>query len=337
MQMPSRFICLAIMLGLSLAAGTAAGQAAPADPKAAGEALYERALKDLDEKRYAEACPKLEEVTRLLPEALGAKLTLAECYEQVGRLASAWKLYNQAAEISAAKKQNDREKKALRAAALLGPRLGRLRVVVPSAAAAPGLVVKLDDVVLELKDGKAALPLDAGAHELTLSAPGYQVERRKVTVTDGEETSVEDLRLSPIPEAAPVVVAPPPVAPPRAGDTGGNASRPVWPWVVGGVGVAAFGVGIGFVVDLGNTRAKLSDRCPNEKCYLGDDSLASVTSLGDRANRDMGLALGLGALGLGCLTAATVGLAAGKPRDSASILVPVAGPGFGGMTWQGVF
>src|SRR5262245_53849434 len=82
--------------------GASAAWGQPADPKkaSAGRALYEQALSDMDAHNYAIACRKLEEVIGMAPEALGAKITLAECYEAEGRLASAWAQYSQAKELA---------------------------------------------------------------------------------------------------------------------------------------------------------------------------------------------------------------------------------------------
>lgn len=65
------------------------------DPQAAAaaQALYAKATADMDAKDFASACRKLEEVTRLAPEGLGAKLTLGDCYAALGKLASAWGQY----------------------------------------------------------------------------------------------------------------------------------------------------------------------------------------------------------------------------------------------------
>src|SRR5262245_25783154 len=57
------------------------------------EALYDAATKAMDGNDYAAACPKLEEVVRLVPHGVGARLTLARCYEGAGRLASAHASY----------------------------------------------------------------------------------------------------------------------------------------------------------------------------------------------------------------------------------------------------
>src|SRR5262245_50638556 len=81
--------CCLTLLGLH---GTALGQS-DVERAAAAQSLYDKASTLLEEKKYAEACPKLEEVTRLVPEALGAKLALAECYEAINKLSSAWTLY----------------------------------------------------------------------------------------------------------------------------------------------------------------------------------------------------------------------------------------------------
>jgi hypothetical protein len=85
---------------------------AVAQDDAAAERLYEVATAAMDKGDYATACPKLEEVVRLVPDGIGAKLTLAECYEGAGRLASAWAVYGTARAVAAKAGQPDREKKA---------------------------------------------------------------------------------------------------------------------------------------------------------------------------------------------------------------------------------
>jgi len=339
------FVSLLIPL---LAAGPAAGQPGPEDKVREAKALYDTALVELDGGRYESACPKLETVTRLLPEALGAKLTLASCYESWGRLASAWAEYNRAAELAAATKQDERERKALRSAAALGPRLARLRVVLPaSMVATPGFEVRIDGALVTPKEGTVSLPLDAASHVLEFAAPGFDRARRAVVMKDGEETRVEGVHLSPA--LAPSPAEPPPVSPPKSSGPvpaavnsekdGGAEGRgaPAWAWAVGGVGIAALGVGIGFVVDWADAQGELEARCPGRKCELGEDSLASLTSMGDRWNRSLGVGVGLGALGLGGVVAASVALVSSKRQMDASMLVPIAGPQMGGVVWRGVF
>ncbi|MDC3961552.1 hypothetical protein [Polyangium jinanense] len=344
------FVSLLIPL---FVAGPAAGQPGSQDKVREAKALYDTALEELDGRQYESACPKLETVTRLLPEALGAKLTLASCYEGWGRLASAWAEYNRAAELAAATKQDERERKALRSAAALGPRLARLRVVIPSSmVATPGFEVRIDGALVTSKEGIVNLPLDAGSHVLEFAAPGFDRERRAVVMKDGEETRVEGVHLSP-------AFAPPPVSPPKPSGSGpatgpgpvtgpgpavvksekdsGAEGRGAWAWAVGGVGIAALGVGIGFVVDWADAQGELEARCPGRTCELGEDSLASLTSMGDRWNRSLGVGVGLGTLGLGCVVAASVALVSSKRRSDASMLVPIAGPQMGGVVWRGLF
>ena len=70
----------ALGLGATLLIAFAAIQARAADPERvlAAQALYDQATAEMEAKDYPSACSKLEEVTRLVPEGLGAKLTLGQ-------------------------------------------------------------------------------------------------------------------------------------------------------------------------------------------------------------------------------------------------------------------
>jgi hypothetical protein len=75
---------LALVLALT---GTAAADKA--------DALFKKGKKLLAEKRYADACSAFEQVDKLDP-GIGAKLNVARCYEEWGRLARAYQWYVEA-------------------------------------------------------------------------------------------------------------------------------------------------------------------------------------------------------------------------------------------------
>src|SRR5262245_58809354 len=81
------------LLALCLACPPAAAQQVSPQQRAAAQALFQAARASMDKKDYVTACPKLEEVTRILPDGVGGQFTLAQCYEESGRLASAWRAY----------------------------------------------------------------------------------------------------------------------------------------------------------------------------------------------------------------------------------------------------
>src|SRR6187401_1113411 len=105
----------ALTLGVGLAPNA---QAQTTSNSAAAQALFEQARTLMAQGRPAEACPKLEESQRLDPGS-GTLLNLARCYEQAGRLASAWNQYLEAASAARSAGNKERESEARKRAEAL--------------------------------------------------------------------------------------------------------------------------------------------------------------------------------------------------------------------------
>jgi hypothetical protein len=229
-----------ISLFFFISPSAAQAQAQAVDPQVAlaAEALYARATAELDAKSYASACRKLEDVVRLVPNALGVKLTLGECYEGLGKLASAWSQYALVAALAPKAGQAERAERAAKRAAALRPRLATMSVDVPvKTRAIPGLAIKRDGVsVGEAQWGKP-LRVDVGRYEVVATAPGRRPWKKQVEVAaDGVKVS---LSVEPLEPAVLVKKAPssrPDAAPRRPWQ------RPV-ALAVTGLGVAGVGVG----------------------------------------------------------------------------------------------
>ena len=121
---------------------------------------------------YAAACPKLEASQKLEP-AVGTQFNLADCFEHVGRTASAYALFSQVVCIAHSAGKFEREKSAKERAAALEPKLARVRLEVT--APAPGLEVRIDDVLVEKTAWSEAFPIDPGEHRgVSASAPSHR-------------------------------------------------------------------------------------------------------------------------------------------------------------------
>src|SRR5260221_11014313 len=82
---PLRFYPVCVGLAFATVMSTAHAQN---DPVAA-RTLFDEGRKLLADGKYDAACPKLEESQRLDP-GTGTLFNLADCWEQIGRTASAW-------------------------------------------------------------------------------------------------------------------------------------------------------------------------------------------------------------------------------------------------------
>lgn len=169
----------------------AAGQgAASQEAKAAAQALFDEAMALRKKDQLDEACAKLDESARLDP-APGAKFYLAECMERTGKLASAWLLYTEVADVMAATGQSKREAYARERVAALTPRLSRLSVTVPASRRIAGMVVRRDGVVVGEAQWGFAVPLDTGAHTIEATAPGMKPFKRTVELRAPGTVDVE--------------------------------------------------------------------------------------------------------------------------------------------------
>lgn len=229
--------------------------------------LYDEAVQAMDNKSYASACPKLEEVLRLTPGKVGAKITLAECYEESGRLASALAAYRRAEQAATEAQQKERAEKARQGAAALEPRCARLVVVVPTAMRGlPELVVKQDGIPVSPEDWGVSKPVDRGAHIVTVTAKERTRWETRVQIEqDGQRTSVEVKEPKPVPRLAGLSTLLPPATPDEAPSSFGAQRYAAV--AVGASGLIAVGVGLGFGVKAWQMRDESNDGHCDEYGY----------------------------------------------------------------------
>src|ERR1044071_9483616 len=112
--------------GLVLRAPVALAQPR-AEDRVAAEGLFTDARRLMQEGDFESACPKLEASRRLEP-GLGTTLNLGNCYEKLGRTASAWAEFRSA--VAEAQRAGDavRKSTAVKRAAALEARLTRLQI-----------------------------------------------------------------------------------------------------------------------------------------------------------------------------------------------------------------
>jgi serine/threonine-protein kinase len=275
---------LRVCLICAVVAWGARARAQPdAETRAAAQALFEEGRQLRAAGRCDDAVDKFVESQRLDP-AVGTLLNLADCYRSLGRTASAWLLYTEAAGAGESRGDERRVLYAQMRASELAPRLVRLVIEVRSPAPR-GLSVWRGDQRVEPAQWGTAVPVDPGTHQVSASAPGYR--RWTARVDSGEPGSVVRVE---VPELA-LDPGRRDRAPRRdeALPTSPNTTT-IAGWAVAGAGVIGLGVGVGFAI-----RARLlvdasmrlcpddQDVCLPEGAELRDEArtaeLASIIAL----------------------------------------------------------
>lgn len=148
------------------------------------DALFTNAKALMDKKRYAEACPLLEKA-RESPHGIGLIYHLADCHKHIGRTASAWAGFRDAAAAADIEGLQDRAEDARKRAAALVPHLSLLRIVVPAdAATVPDLQVQRDGIPIHRLLWNKSIPVDPGTHVISATAPGRELWNTSVVVNE---------------------------------------------------------------------------------------------------------------------------------------------------------
>jgi hypothetical protein len=336
---------MAMSAAMALGALTSPARAdVSAENRAAAQVLFDQGKEYAKNNKFAEACPKFEESQRLDPR-ISTQFKLADCFEHIGKTASAWANFLDVAGATKAAGQADREQVARDRAAAIEKKLSRLTIHVDAASTA-GLKVLRDGSEVGHALWDTAVPIDPGQHKLVASAPGKLSWEGSFTV--GAPSASVTMTVPPLADA-PVVMTPNPSLHPEPGGQinpgtalpmdrpadGGSSgtTQRIVGGVVGGVGLA--GIAVGTVFGL-QAKSKLDESqqfcrskllCSAQGISLNNDAKSAATL------STVGFIAGGAALVTGVVLFFT---APSRPAPTAT-LTPLLGPQTAGLGATGVW
>ncbi len=214
---------------------TTASADKPPSSDAQADRLFRAGEKKFDAGDFPGACMDFSESLRLGPK-LGTLLNLALCHEQTGKLVTAWSEFAHAAAWAAQNGQRDRVDFAREHVRALDPRLPRVVLQLPADQTLGG--IDLDGEPMPETRWYLPLYLDAGQHQLAVSAPGH----RRATVAFRVNASPGDqIVIVPNPEVDEAVSS---TAQTKAAASA-HAGLPTLGLV--GIGLGALGLGVGTI------------------------------------------------------------------------------------------
>jgi serine/threonine-protein kinase len=264
----------------------------------------------MDAGQYAEACPKLVESERIDP-AVGTLGWLAQCYEKVGKTASAWATYKEAESLAHQVGQSEREQVAKEHADALEPTLSRVVVDAASLIALADATISRNGTSLARPLWGKSIPVDAGKQVFEARAPGYVGTSFTVDVASGPGVQTVIIPVL-APEPAPPIAAPTPVAVQR-GESRERPSEPhppernsigtqrVLALVAAGAGVAGAAIGTVFGLQSRSDRDEAALHCDGAAC-ADQEGVDLKTRAIDKGNiATVGFVVAAAGLGAGAL------------------------------------
>lgn len=331
------FFVLALALGSQNAlAADPPVETPPAEPTPPPEttradALFQEGKLLMEQAKFVEACDKLAESDALDP-AIGTLGLLATCHEQQGRLATAWREYNQTATRAEAV-GDERGAFARERAKAIEPQVPKLlvRFVIVD----PNSVVLRSGVRLQAEELGVPTPIDPGTYEIVVRYPDKPEFRATVTALVGKTAEVEvpnpnAPKQQDVARKAPIVATAP---------TSISGTK-IGALIAGGIGVVGLGVGAAYGISAAGKNSSsisIQQRCISpQECEKGKELRSQAFAAATVAN----VGVGIGLVGVG--TAVVLAL---LPNRSASVgsknkearFIPWAAPTGGGAYFVGHF
>jgi hypothetical protein len=248
---------------LAVMAGRASAQSVDA------QELFTQGRKALAARDYSTACVKLEASERL-ERAVGTLLSLAECEEGLGQLASARVHLEEAASLAdATHDRADRGQIARRRSEEIDKRVPRLTLRLVAGAPQDSRATR-DGVDLGAAEFGTAIPVDPGKHLIVVSAAGRADATFAINLSEGEQKTID------VAPGEPALVVPPPspptqTAPPAASghekpvqvtpEVATGSSQRTWAYVAAGSGVVGVALGSVFGVQALSTWSQAKQDC----------------------------------------------------------------------------
>ncbi len=305
--------------------------AAAAPPANAGESTSAESLdaegkRLLEQHRYGEACAKFNESYRLSP-GVGVLLRLGLCNERLGKTASAWQSFRDAAVIARASGDAAAENVATRRAVALEPRLSKLTVRLAPDTGPPGQVrVTRDGVTLSHEALGTPAPVDPGLHVIEATAPGSRTFHQTVVSAEGGDETVA------VRFAAAQAKPPPAVARPE----NSWSTQKTLALIAGGLGVAGLSTGVAFQLEVLARSKEIKSLCPTKRDC--SDEAIDVRDKGTAAATVAAIAFAAGAAGVvGGLTLWFSAPKGAPARAGTSRVTPVVGAGQVGLRLEGTW
>jgi hypothetical protein len=177
------------MVALSVTGGVAQGQPS-SDQMAQAQALFDEGIRLFNVGRFEDACPKFE-ASLALVAGVGTRGKLAECYEKVGKTASAWRLYREVERLAQRSDDTLRKQVASERARSLEPRLARLTIRPGPSVTLPGFQVRSNGQLVEPRIFDSEKIVDPGTYVIVASAPEHAQWSSTTHVAEGKRAVVE--------------------------------------------------------------------------------------------------------------------------------------------------
>jgi hypothetical protein len=343
-----------------------AASSARADDPAAAQASFDEGKRLMGAGRYTEACLAFDQSQRADP-GLGTQFHLADCWQHIGRLASAWSLFHEIESQARVRGEGARERVAHDRAAALESFVPKVLVDPHGASGTPGLSIRRDGAEMPREQWGVPVPTDAGSHTIAVYAPGKQPWGTgfEVPLNGGGVVTIDVPPLSDLADLPSVATAPrvAPLAPIVAASAGAEhdgrgvtSAMPDSPpameepavenhggaqkaagWALVGAGIAGLGAGAYFTTQWANDRHQSNSHCLGSLCdSTGSQQRHDAATQGVAAIIAGGS--GLAAAIIGAALAATAPEPRAVNRPAARLeIVPLVDAHQGGLGLNGVW